>query len=137
MPSSAISLSIVVDTPNSHQSPRSALASALSLLLAVVLEGTPLEGGRTITQHRVIPTLGIGAGMYTDGQVLDCNDALGMDPDFRAPFAKRYANLFAALSEAARAYLQDVKEGRFPAEEHSVRYLEHRGEGEEVPPGMQ
>ena len=88
---------------------------------ALVLEGVPLELARTITQRLSIPTIGIGAGKYCDGQVLVCYDLLGMNPDFKPKFVKRYANLHGSMTEAAGAYFAEVRSGTFPDEEHSFK----------------
>lgn len=88
---------------------------------ALVLEGIPLELGREITARLAIPTIGIGAGMHTDGQVLVCYDMLGMNPDFSPKFLKRYAQLAEVIGGAARQYLAEVKAGEFPSEAHSVK----------------
>jgi 3-methyl-2-oxobutanoate hydroxymethyltransferase len=88
---------------------------------ALVLEGVPLELARQVTQRLSIPTIGIGAGKYCDGQVLVCYDLLGMNPDFKPKFVKRYANLHGSITEAAGAYFSEVREGTFPDEEHSFK----------------
>lgn len=89
---------------------------------SLVLEGVPLELARTITQRLSIPTIGIGAGRYCDGQVLVCYDLLGMNPDFKPKFVKRYANLHGNITEAAGAYFSEVRAGAFPDEDHSFKY---------------
>src|SRR5215469_15983152 len=68
---------------------------------AVVLEGVPLDLARQITQKLSIPTIGIGAGVHCDGQVLVCYDLLGLNPDFRPKFVKQYANLYTGIRDAA------------------------------------
>ena len=88
---------------------------------ALVLEGVPLELARQISQRLSIPTIGIGAGKYCDGQVLVCYDLLGMNPDFKPKFVKRYANLHGSMTEAAGAYFAEVRAGTFPDEEHSFK----------------
>src|SRR5512143_2824997 len=60
---------------------------------SLVLEGVPLELARQVSQRLSIPTIGIGAGKYCDGQVLVCYDLLGMNPDFKPKFVKHYAHL--------------------------------------------
>lgn len=82
---------------------------------AVVLEGIPEALGRRVTQALAIPTIGIGAGRFTDGQVLVIYDVLGLVPDFKPKFVRRYADLGAAVTDAARAYCDDVRAGAFPA----------------------
>jgi len=88
---------------------------------AMVLEGIPLELAGEITRRVSIPTIGIGAGMHTDGQVLVCYDALGMDPSFAPRFVKRFAQLHETIGNAAPDYLKEVKAGAFPAEAQSFR----------------
>jgi 3-methyl-2-oxobutanoate hydroxymethyltransferase len=88
---------------------------------ALVLEGVPLELGKQITQRLSIPTIGIGAGKYCDGQVLVCYDLLGMNPDFKPKFVKRYANLFDSIGGAAKSFFDEVREGSFPDDDHSFR----------------
>ncbi|HEY3449635.1 MAG TPA: 3-methyl-2-oxobutanoate hydroxymethyltransferase [Myxococcales bacterium] len=121
------------------------LADALALERAgassLVLEGIPMELAQQITSRLTIPTIGIGAGAHTDGQVLVCYDMLGMNPDFAPKFLKRYAELFQTITGAAREYLTEVKASQFPADAHSfhsstVRLVpEPAAEGEEGPKG--
>ena len=66
-----------------------------------------------------IPTIGIGAGAACDGQVLVCYDLLGLTPELRPKFVKRYAELFELGRAAAREYCQEVKHGLFPSEAHA------------------
>jgi 3-methyl-2-oxobutanoate hydroxymethyltransferase len=88
---------------------------------AVVLEGVPLELARTITQTLSIPTIGIGAGVHCDGQVLVCYDLLGMNPEFKPKFVKHYASLYGDIRGAAERYFQEVKSAQFPDEAHSFK----------------
>lgn len=88
---------------------------------AVVLECVPAELARRVTAAIRIPTIGIGAGEGCDGQVLVMHDALGLYPDLQPKFAKRFAELGAAVTEAARAYCDEVRAGTFPGPEHSFR----------------
>ena len=71
-----------------------------------------------------MPTVGIGAGNRCDGQVLVMHDLLGLYDRFTPKFVKRYAELGEAATEAMRAYIRDVAERRFPAEEHSFSMKE-------------
>ncbi|NVJ28064.1 3-methyl-2-oxobutanoate hydroxymethyltransferase [Myxococcus sp. AM011] len=98
-----------------------ALALEAAGAYALVLEGVPLELARTITQSLSIPTIGIGAGRYCDGQVLVCYDLLGMNPDFKPKFVKRYANLHGSITEATGAFFTEVRQGAFPDEDHSFK----------------
>jgi 3-methyl-2-oxobutanoate hydroxymethyltransferase len=88
---------------------------------SVVLEGMPLELAREITERLTIPTIGIGAGAHCDGQVLVLHDMLGLFDDFTPKFVKQYVNLKATVSGAVKDYIGEVKERRFPAEEHSFK----------------
>jgi 3-methyl-2-oxobutanoate hydroxymethyltransferase len=85
---------------------------------AVVLEGVPAELAHEITAALPIPTIGIGAGVGCDGQVLVMHDLLGLS-DWTPSFAKVYANLGAAASQAARLFAEEVRERKFPGDEHS------------------
>jgi 3-methyl-2-oxobutanoate hydroxymethyltransferase len=87
---------------------------------AVVLEGMPLDLAAEITAELAIPTIGIGAGVHCDGQVLVMHDLLGLN-DWTPSFVKAYANLGALVSQAARRFADDVATGKFPDEEHSYR----------------
>jgi len=91
---------------------------------SIVLEGIPGELAKTITARLRIPTIGIGAGPDCDGQVLVVYDLLGMDDSFRPRFVRRYENLALRIRTAVEAYAKDVREGRFPAEEHTVHAQE-------------
>jgi cytidyltransferase-like protein len=91
-------------------------AGAFSVVLEKVPEGL---AGRVITQSLAIPTIGIGAGVRCDGQVLVVDDMLGLFTDFRPKFVKRYAELGTAADEAIAAYAADVRSRAFPAAEHS------------------
>jgi 3-methyl-2-oxobutanoate hydroxymethyltransferase len=81
---------------------------------AVVLESIPAEVARAVTAELRIPTLGIGAGPHCDGQVLVCFDMLGLSPEPVPSFVKRYADLGEQTVAAAKAYADDVRNGRFP-----------------------
>jgi len=86
---------------------------------AVVLEGMPVQLAREITQRLSIPTIGIGAGMHCDGQILVVHDMLGLFDDFTPKFVKRYANLKETIGGAVRSYMEEVRTAAFPAEEHT------------------
>jgi 3-methyl-2-oxobutanoate hydroxymethyltransferase len=86
---------------------------------ALVLECIPSELARVITSQLTIPTIGIGAGVHCDGQVLVVNDLLGLDGAFQPKFVKRFAEVGAAVRGAIGAYAAEVRGGSFPAEEHS------------------
>jgi 3-methyl-2-oxobutanoate hydroxymethyltransferase len=85
---------------------------------AVVLEKVPVGLAARVTQSLTIPTIGIGAGVHCDGQVLVVDDMLGLFTEFRPKFVKRYANLGQTAAEAIAAYAGDVRARRFPGPEH-------------------
>jgi 3-methyl-2-oxobutanoate hydroxymethyltransferase len=86
---------------------------------AMVLEGIPWQLARRITETVSIPTVGIGAGVHCDGQVLVVNDLLGMGEESAPRFVKRYADVAGQMRTAFGAFIEDVKSGRFPDAEHS------------------
>ena len=86
---------------------------------AVVLESIPADLARRITAELAIPTIGIGAGPDCDGQVLVSYDLLGLTPDLRPKFVKRYEEFFEKGVAAARTYCDEVRAGSFPDAEHS------------------
>ena len=105
---------------------------------ALVLEGVPLELAQQITQRLSIPTIGIGAGLHCDGQVLVCYDLLGMNPDFKPKFVKRYADLYGQIKGAAEAFFAEVRTEAFPDEAHSFKSKTIRlvASNPEVPPAV-
>ena len=86
---------------------------------AVVLEAVPADLAERVTKELVVPTIGIGAGVGCDAQVLVWTDMAGLTPGAPLTFVKRYADLRGVLTEATRAYAEDVRAGRFPGPEHS------------------
>jgi 3-methyl-2-oxobutanoate hydroxymethyltransferase len=86
---------------------------------AVVLEMVPGEVAKRITAELRIPTVGIGAGPDTDGQVLVWQDMAGLRTGRAPRFVKRYADLAGALTDATRRYAEEVRGGQFPAAEHT------------------
>ena len=86
---------------------------------SIVLEKVPAGLAGRITNALSIPTIGIGAGVDCDGQVLVVDDMLGLFTDFRPKFVKRYAELGKAADEAIGAYAAEVRARSFPAAEHS------------------
>jgi 3-methyl-2-oxobutanoate hydroxymethyltransferase len=85
---------------------------------AVVLEKVPAPLAGRLTQALSIPTIGIGAGVDCDGQVLVLDDMLGTFTEFRPRFVKRYAEIGQTADAAIAAYAADVRARRFPAPEH-------------------
>jgi len=103
-----------------HQVLEDALAVQEAGAFAVVLEGIPEDLGKEVTQQLSIPTIGIGAGVHCDAQVLVMHDLLGLN-DWTPSFVKQYGNLGAQASKAARSYIDDVVNRKFPDEEHVYR----------------
>ena len=96
------------------------LAEALALeqagAFSIVLEHIPAQLALQITQKLTIPTIGIGAGPYCDGQVLVTSDLLGLS-ERQPPFAKTYANLQEIITQAVQTYGAEVREHKFPPED--------------------
>ncbi len=86
---------------------------------AIVLEGIPMDLARRITLELEIPTIGIGAGVHCDGQVLVSYDLLGLTPNLRPKFVKRFAELYEDGKRATQAFVDEVKRSAFPTDEHS------------------
>ncbi len=86
---------------------------------AVVLEAVPADLAERVTKELLVPTVGIGAGAGCDAQVLVWTDMAGLTPGAPLTFVKQYADLRGVLTDATRAYADDVREGRFPGPEHS------------------
>lgn len=86
---------------------------------AIVLEMVPEESAKYISENLTIPTIGIGAGKYTDGQVLVIDDILGKYPGNIPKFVKQYANIKDIMKEAISKYNRDVKENIFPLPENT------------------
>jgi 3-methyl-2-oxobutanoate hydroxymethyltransferase len=82
-------------------------------------EAVPAKIAEIISKQLTIPTIGIGAGVGTDGQILLCHDLLGVFTDFKPKFTKRYANLTEVAVTGIKKYVADVKAGTFPDDEHS------------------
>ena len=87
---------------------------------AVVLEGIPADLAKEVTAELMIPTIGIGAGVHCDGQVLVMHDLLGLN-DWSPSFVKQFANLGAMASKAARSFADEVTHRKFPDAEHSYK----------------
>ena len=98
-----------------------ALAVEKAGAFAVVLECVPAKLAAIITEKLSIPTIGIGAGAECDGQILVYQDMLGMYSDFTPKFVKKYENLGEKMDIAFKKYIEEVRDGDFPAEEHSFK----------------
>ena len=88
-------------------------------VFAIVLECIPAQLSEAITRMVSIPTIGIGAGKHCDGQVLVTHDMVGMFEKFNPSFVKQFAKLAPQIKDAVADYNKEVKNGSFPAEEHS------------------
>jgi 3-methyl-2-oxobutanoate hydroxymethyltransferase len=86
---------------------------------AIVLEKVPRELAARVTADVPVPTIGIGAGPETDGQILVTPDLLGLTPDFAPRFVRRYAELGQAMGDALGRFAEDVRAGRFPGADES------------------
>jgi 3-methyl-2-oxobutanoate hydroxymethyltransferase len=86
---------------------------------SVILECIPLELAREISQKLAVPTIGIGAGPFCDGQILVFHDLVGYANGYLPKFVKRYADIHGTLNKALREYGEDVKRARFPDDDHS------------------
>jgi len=82
-------------------------------------EAVPGKIARLISEQLEIPTIGIGAGVGTDGQILLCYDLLGVFTDFKPKFTKRFSNLTEVAVGGIRQYVKEVKEGTFPDDDHT------------------
>ncbi len=90
-------------------------------VFSIVLEGVSSQSAAKITESLNIPTIGIGAGSGCNGQILVYHDVFGIFTDFKPKFVKRYANVAEIINNAAKEYINDVKSGVFPDEEHSFK----------------
>ena len=86
---------------------------------SVVLEGIPLDLAQEITRRLSIPTIGIGAGIHCDGQVLVVHDMLGLFDIYTPKFVKQYVDLKGVMTDAVKNFIAEVREGKFPDEGHS------------------
>lgn len=107
-----------------ERSARALLADAAALeeagVFAIVLELVPSELSRLLTERGSVPTIGIGAGPYCDGEVQVFHDVMGLFPDFTPRHTKRFADLGAAMREGVDAYLREVRDRSFPTEAQSA-----------------
>ena len=108
---------------NAKQIIKDALAIEKAGAQLLVLECVPSELAKEITQKLKIPTIGIGAGNQTDGQVLVLQDMLGLNHDFRPKFVKNFfeGDDVNSIGDAISAYVKEVKARSFPADSHSFK----------------
>jgi 3-methyl-2-oxobutanoate hydroxymethyltransferase len=108
---------------NSQEAAQQLLDDAVELecagAFALVLEKVPAEVARQVTNRLTIPTIGIGAGLYCDGQILVTYDLLGMFEKFQPKFVRRYAEMGRDIKTACKRYIDDVKASAFPGENES------------------
>lgn len=104
---------------------RQILADAIAVeeagAFAMVLEGIPSELAKQVTETVSIPTIGIGAGVDCDGQVLVIHDILGLCDKYSPKFVKRYADISEIISDGIGEYIREVKAGEFPTKAHSFK----------------
>lgn len=107
------------------ESAKSLIEDAISIceagVFSIVLECVPDELAKIITKKVSVPTIGIGAGPYCDGQVLVTNDLLGLYEKFIPSFVKRYINLAPEIKKALASYVTEVKERKFPSEQYCFK----------------
>ena len=96
---------------------------------SIVLESVPARLAELISKKISIPTIGIGAGVGCDGQVLVTHDVLGLFDRFTPKFVKKYANFHNEMQKAFADYIEDVETKRFPAQEHTVEMDDKEWEG--------
>lgn len=108
-----------VDQKEAEQILNDAIAVAQAGAFAIVLEKIPAQLAKTITEKISIPTIGIGAGRFCDGQILVLHDMLGLNDDFKPRFVRKYLNLSTDINNAIRNYISDVKSMDFPSDKES------------------
>jgi 3-methyl-2-oxobutanoate hydroxymethyltransferase len=105
------------------QAAQKIIDDALSLeeagAFSVLLEAVPAPIAKMVTERLTVPTIGIGAGVHCDGQVLVVHDMLGLFDRFTPKFAKKYVNLSEIIMKALESYRDDVQKGEFPTDQHS------------------
>ena len=85
----------------------------------MILECIPETLGERITKSIHVPTIGIGAGKFCDGQILVINDMLGFDEGFKPKYLKKYLHISKQISKAVETFSVDVRAGGYPDDEHS------------------
>ena len=94
----------------------------------MVLGPVPLEISKFLTEELKIPVIGVGSGPHCDGQILTVSDVLGIHNTLLAKFVKRYANLAAESVKAIQDYIGEVRQGKFPTEDHCYKMVEGEAE---------
>ncbi len=108
-----------IDRSEAEQIYKDALVLEKAGIFALVLEKIPAPLGKKVSKALKIPTIGIGAGPYCDGQVLVTHDMLGMIDEFQPRFVRKYLNLSTEIKDAFIRYIDDVRNGSFPSKEES------------------
>ena len=108
-----------------------ALALEDAGVYGIVLETIPADLARTVTQRVSVPTIGIGAGVHCDGQVLVFHDIFGINSGRKRRHVRRYASVREIISDATRQFMDDVRSGSFPSEEESFSSIEQTPAREE------
>ena len=103
---------------------KDALALQKAGAFAIVLEAVPEEVADIITSRLMIPTIGIGAGVYCDGQVLVFHDMVGYTSGYIPKHNKRYLNMAELIESAAKSYIEEVQNAQFPGKEQTVHLRE-------------
>ena len=116
------------DPESARELIRDALAVQEAGAFALLLEAVPPELTEFIWKKLTIPVYSIGAGAPCDGQLIICGDMLGLFQAFTPKFVKKYANVAEVEIEAFKAYISEVKEGQFPADEHVYHILKGKEE---------
>jgi len=117
------------DAKKAKQLIDSAVALEEAGCFSVVLECVPDQLARIITEKLKIPTIGIGAGLYCDGQVLVIHDMIGYFDRFTPKFVKKYINLWPEIQKALKAFKEEVESGEFPGKEHTFTMDEEELKG--------
>jgi len=116
-----------------EEAARTLIADAVALteagVFAMVLEGIPDLLARLVTEEVSVPTIGIGAGIDTDGQVLVFHDVLGLGTGHLPKFVRQYAKLYEIAVDALQKYVSDVRSGAFPADDESYHMTRQVAEG--------
>ncbi len=99
-------------------------------VFAIVLESIPVEVARSITERLSIPTIGIGAGKYCDGQILVFHDLVGLTDFYIPKFVRKYADTYSTIRNALENYIKDIHSGNFPGDNES--YFLKNGKNKEV-----
>jgi 3-methyl-2-oxobutanoate hydroxymethyltransferase len=109
------------DPDSAEEIVKDAKALAEAGCFAIVIEAVPAELGRRVSEEVEVPTIGIGAGPHTDGQVLVFHDLVGLESRIKPRFVRRYAELRSLAVDALRRFADDVRSGAFPGPEETYR----------------